>query len=162
MVTIGSVQDQDLYSGTTGTGMNPGLQNVMLSDSITKLKSGSHTVEIYKEDGTRKTKEELEGEGIKLAINWLKENNIDDWYYRGMVGLVIDCKLIGETSDGTEFERTYTFRFVDGGVELFDPDYRYIVVDGEVQPDLTGYYVLTYTAGDNGSITGETKQTGKA
>ena len=75
-----------------------------------------------------------------------------------MVGLVIDCKLIGETSDGTEFERTYTFRFVDGGVELFDPDYRYIVVDGEVQPDLTGYYVLTYTAGDNGSITGETKQ----
>ncbi|MDD2297961.1 MAG: InlB B-repeat-containing protein, partial [Sphaerochaetaceae bacterium] len=154
----GYMQEQDLYSGTTGTGMNPGLQNVMLSDSITKLKSGSHTVEIYKEDGTRRTKKELEGEGIKLAISWLKENEIDDWYYRGMVGLVIDCQLIGETSDGTEFERTYTFRFVDGGVHLFDPDYRYIVVDGEVQPDLTDYYVLTYIAGDNGSITGETKQ----
>jgi uncharacterized repeat protein (TIGR02543 family) len=150
------VKTQDLYDGTRGTGMNPGLQNVMLSDSITKLRSGSRTVNIYKEDGTRRTKKELEGEGIKLAISWLKENEISDWYYYGMVGLVIDCQLIGETSDGTEFERTYTFHFVDGGVELFDSNYRYCVIDGVVR--ISGYNILTYSAGENGSIEGDVEQ----
>jgi uncharacterized repeat protein (TIGR02543 family) len=150
------VKAQDLYDGTRGTGMNPGLQNVMLSDSITKLRSGSRTVYIYKEDGTRRTKKELEGEGIKLAISWLQENEISDWYYYGMVGLVIDCQLIGETSDGTEFERTYTFHFVDGGVELFDSNYRYCVIDGVVR--ISGYNILTYSAGENGSIEGDVEQ----
>ncbi|MCB5259007.1 MAG: InlB B-repeat-containing protein, partial [Candidatus Cloacimonetes bacterium] len=150
------VKEQDLYDGTRGTGMNPGLQNVMLSDSITKLRSGSRTVNIYKEDGTRRTKKELEGEGIKLAISWLKENGIDDWYYYGMVGLVIDCELIGETSDGTEFERTYTFHFIDGGVHLFDSNYRYCVIDGVVR--ISGHNVLTYSAEENGTVEGGLEQ----
>lgn len=154
----GYMQEQDLYSGTTGTGMNPGLQNVMLSDSITKLQSGEHTVDIYNEDGTRKTREQLETEGIKLAIHWLTEAEISTWIYANLVGLEEECKLIGETSDGTEFVRTYTFYFVDAGIELFDPNFRYCVVNGIVQRDLTGYNILTYIAGDNGTILGEEEQ----
>ncbi|MGI6618450.1 MAG: InlB B-repeat-containing protein [Bacillota bacterium] len=157
----GFLQGQDLYSGTTGTGMNPGLQNVMLSDSIIRLESGEHKVEIYKEDGTRKTKTELENEGIKLALHWLSVNNISSWFYSGLVGLEEDCRLVGKTSDGTEFVRTYRFYFVDAGIELFDPNFRYCVVNGIVQRDLTGYNMLTYTAGENGTITGETTQTVK-
>jgi hypothetical protein len=98
----GFVQEQGLYEGTTGTGMNPGLQNVMLSESIVKLQSGEHVINIYKADGTRKTKGELENDGIALATHWLEQAEITSWFYASLVGLVEDCKLIGRTSDGVE------------------------------------------------------------
>ena len=143
----GFVQEQGLYEGTSGTGMNPGLQNVMLSESIVKLQSGEHIIYIYHPDGTRKTKTELENEGVALAIYWLEEAEITPWIYASLVGLVEDCKLIGRTSDGTEFERTYSFRFVDGGTYLFDPDFRYCVVDDVVQKDFEGYNIINVTQG---------------
>ena len=141
----GFVQEQDLYDGTTGTGMNPGLQNVMLSESIVKLQSGEHIIYIYKPDGTRKTKTELETDGIALATYWLKEAGISPWIYANLVGLVEDCKLIGSTSDGVEFTRTYSFRFVDGGTYLFDRHFRYCVVDEVVQKDFEGYDIINVT-----------------
>lgn len=143
----GFVQKQGLYEGTTGTGMNPGLQNVMLSESIVKLQSGEHVVEIYDKDGNRKNKTELENEGIALATYWLTEANITPWIYASLVGLVEDCKLIGRTSDGVEFTRTYFFRFVDGGTYLFDPHFRYRVVDEVVQKDFEGYDIINVTRG---------------
>ena len=143
----GFVQKQGLYEGTTGTGMNPGLQNVMLSESIVKLQSGEHVVEIYDKDGNRKNKTELENEGIALATYWLTEANITTWIYASLVGLVEDCKLIGRTSDGVEFTRTYSFRFVDGGTYLFDRHFRYCVVEEVVQKDFEGYDIINVTRG---------------
>ena len=143
----GFVQEQGLYEGTTGTGMNPGLQNVMLSESIVKLQSGEHVINIYKADGTRKTKGELENDGIALATHWLEQAEITSWFYASLVGLVEDCKLIGRTSDGVEFERTYSFRFVDGGTYLFDPHFRYCVIDDLVQKDFEGCSVINVTRG---------------
>jgi uncharacterized repeat protein (TIGR02543 family) len=143
----GFVQEQGLYEGTTGTGMNPGLQNVMLSDSIVKLQSGELVVNIYHPDGTRKTKTELENNGIALATYWLEQAEITHWIYKSLVGLVEDCKLIGRTSDGTEFARTYSFRFIDGETYLFDRHFRYCVVDDVVQKDFEGYSMINVTRG---------------
>ena len=41
--------------------------------------------------------------------------------------------MVGETSDGTEYERTYTFHFKDAGVYFFDHNFRYCVIDDIVQ-----------------------------
>lgn len=141
----GFVQGQGLYEGTTGTGMNGGLQNVMLSDSIIKLQSGEHVIDIYHDDGTRKSRTELENDGIALAIHWLTEAGISPWIYANLVGLVEDCILIGATSDGVEFQRTYTFHFIDGGTYLFDPGFRYCVIDGLAQRDFKGYNIINTT-----------------
>ncbi len=40
----GFLQAQGYFPGTTGTGMNPGLQNVMASASIVRLQSGDKAV----------------------------------------------------------------------------------------------------------------------
>ncbi|MGI6176802.1 MAG: InlB B-repeat-containing protein, partial [Christensenellales bacterium] len=141
----GYQQGQGFYAGTTGTGMNDGLQNVMSSAAVRKLKSGEHTVEIYHPDGTKKTKEELQNEGINLAMHWVFSGIYDTGNYVDLVGFSEVCQLIGETSDGTEFERTYTFHFVDASVHLFDPNFRYCVVDGVVQRKVEGFKIFNET-----------------
>jgi uncharacterized repeat protein (TIGR02543 family) len=142
----GFLQAQGYYPGTTGTGMNPGLQNVMASESIVRLQSGEKAVEIFHPDGTRKTPKELEDEGISLAMYWLF--NCGLWKtgaYVDLVGFVIDCQLVGETSGGTEFIRTYTFHFVDAGVHLFEKDVNYHVVNGAVLRDFEDYKIINVT-----------------
>jgi uncharacterized repeat protein (TIGR02543 family) len=140
------LQGQGYYAGTTGTGMNPGLQNVMASESLVRLKSGTQAVEIFHPDGRRKTSKELEDEGINLAFYWLF--NCGLWKtgcYVDLVDFVIDCKLVGKTSDETEFARTYTFHFADAGVYLFEKYFRYCVVDGAIQRDFGDYNVINVT-----------------
>ena len=142
------LQGQDYLNGSTGTGMNPGLQNVMLSESIIRLQSSGTSVEIYHSDGTRKTKKELENEGIDLAIYWIfNEGLLDTSTYADFVGFEIDCQLVGRTSDGTEFERTYAFKFLDAGVYRFDPNFRYCVVDDVVQRKPEDFKVFNATQG---------------
>jgi uncharacterized repeat protein (TIGR02543 family) len=142
----GFLQAQGYFPGTTGTGMNPGLQNVMASASIVRLQSGDKAVEIFHSDGTRKTPKELEDEGISLAMYWLFNCGLwDTGAYVDLVGFVIDCQLVGETSGGTEFIRTYTFHFVDAGVHLFEKDVNYHVVDGAVLRDFEGYKIINVT-----------------
>ncbi len=144
----GYLQGQGFYEGTTGSGMNPGLQNVMLSESIIRLQSSDKTVEIYHPDGTRKTKKELETEGIGLAMYWLYDLGVGQtWTYADLVDFEIDCQLVGRTSDGTEFVRTYTFKFLDAGVYLFDPHFRYCVVDGVVQRQVEDFKIFNATKG---------------
>jgi hypothetical protein len=142
----GFLQAQGYFPGTTGTGMNPGLQNVMASASIVRLQSGDKAVEIFHSDGTRKTPKELEDEGISLAMYWLFNCGLwDTGAYVDLVGFEIDCQLVGKTSDGTEFIRTYTFHFVDAGVHLFEKDVNYHVVNGAVLRDFEDYKIINVT-----------------
>ena len=138
----GFLQGQGYYAGTTGTGMNPGLQNVMRSEALWQMKSGDKTVEIYNPDGTRKSQADLESEGINLAWSWL---SFETGTYVDFVDFNIDCQLIGKTSDDTEFERTYSFSFLDAGIHLFEPEFRYCVANGNVQRVFGDYIIINVT-----------------
>ncbi|MGI6708021.1 MAG: InlB B-repeat-containing protein [Dethiobacteria bacterium] len=146
----GFVQEQGYYAGTTGTGMNQGLQNVMLSEDLIRMESCGRTVYIYHPDGTRKTKKELEGEGINLALQWISSDptRFTTYTYADFAGFEVLCQLVGKTSSetgGTEFTRSYTFQFVDAGIHLFEPYFRYCVENGAVQRVFGDYSIINAT-----------------
>jgi hypothetical protein len=131
----GKLQKQNFYTGTSGTGLKTGLMRVMVSEPLIRAESGDYTIEIYKSNGTRKTEKELESDGMNLAIDWVGGFvNAITKKYSFLAGKSFDFKLIGQTSDGTEFQRSYTFHFIDAGIQEFNPDVDYCVVNGEVQP----------------------------
>lgn len=125
------LQQQKYIQGVSGTGMKTGLVNILKSEALYQANSGSEIIEIYNEDGRRKNEEEIVAEGEKLASGW-----VDSPFgkFSGMVGKAPAFSLIGKTSDGAEFQRSYTFYFLDAGLEEFDPETDYCVLAGEVCP----------------------------
>lgn len=136
-------QGQQFYAGTAGTGMNPGLKSVIASNTLIKVASGEYVIEIYKEDGTRKTEAELDNDAIFLALDWVDGKYSETYSY--LAGRVRDFNLVGKTSDGTEYQRSYTFYFVDSGVYLFDPYFDYHVIGEVVQRDFRGFTIINAT-----------------
>ena len=152
----GFLQGQGYYPGTTGTGMSGGLQNVMMSAALVRMQSCGRAIDIYKSDGTRKTEDELESEGINLALQWISSDRerFKTSDYIDFVGFEVDAQLVGMTSEGTgktEFARTYTFEFVDAGVHLFESYFRYCVEDDTVQRLFGDYNIINATK-DEGYI----------
>jgi hypothetical protein len=79
--------------------------------------------------------------------------------YSFLAGKSFDFKLIGQTSDGTEFQRSYTFHFIDAGLQEFDPDVDYCVVNGVVQPVIETYTVTFEVTEGEGTLTAEVDDT---
>jgi hypothetical protein len=125
------LQNQMYIFGASGLGMKQGLINVLKSETLYQAKSGSDIIEIYNADGTRKTDDQITNEGTKLASSWV--SNLFGKFSE-MVGKSPAFSLIGRTSDNTEYQRSYTFHFIDAGLHEFDPDVDYCVVNGQVQP----------------------------
>lgn len=126
------LQGQSYFSGTSGIGMKTGLLNVMKSEMAYKLESGSKRIDLLDKDGNKKSDSSLEGEGASLAIAWVG-NMFGS--YSAMVGKIESFNIIGRTSDGTEFKRSYTFYFIDGKENIFDPAKYYKVIDGEIMTE---------------------------
>lgn len=70
-------------------------------------------------------------EGGNLALSW-----VGNFFgtYSNMVGKSPEFIIHGRTSDGTEFLRSYTFHFINAGINRFDSDLDYCVVDGQLHP----------------------------
>ena len=156
----GKLKEQNFYTGTSGTGLKTGLMRVMVSEPLIRAESGDYTIEIYKSNGTRKTEKELESDGMNLAIDWVGGLvNALTKKYSFLAGKSFDFKLIGQTSDGTEFQRSYTFHFIDAGLQEFDPDVDYCVVNGVVQPVIETYTVTFEVTEGEGTLTAEVDDT---
>lgn len=125
------LQGQSYLTGSSGIGLKTGLINVMKSEAAYKLQSDNKTIQLLNANGTRKTDTQLDSEGGSLALAWVGSVF---GRYSSMVGKSPVFTMFGKTSDGTEFQRTYTFRFIDGGVNQFDPAINYYVEDGVVYP----------------------------
>ncbi|HBI57395.1 MAG TPA: hypothetical protein DDY38_11265 [Firmicutes bacterium] len=137
-------QEQQFYAGTAGTGMNPGLKEVLKSETLIKVTSGEQVLEIYKPDGTRKTEAELENDIFPMVVEWVDGQIFE--YYSFLAGKSESFNLVGKTSDDTEFQRSYTFNFVDSGIYLFDPYFDYYVDnDGAVLRDFRGFTIINAT-----------------
>ncbi len=137
-------QEQQFYAGTAGTGMNPGLKEVLKSETLIKVTSGEQVLEIYKPDGTRKTEAELENDILPMVNEWVDGKIFENYSF--LAGKSESFNLVGKTGDGTEFQRSYTFHFVDSGIYLFDPYFDYYVDnEGAVLRDFRGFTIINAT-----------------
>jgi len=140
--------------------LKTGLMRVMVSEPLIRAESGDYTIEIYKSNGTRKTEKELESDGMNLAIDWVGGLvNALTKKYSFLAGKSFDFKLIGQSSDGSEFQRSYTFHFIDADIQEFDPDVDYCVVNGVVQPVIETYTVTFEVTEGEGTLTAEVDDT---
>lgn len=128
------MQSQSFSSGISGTGLKSSIKTIMNLDGIYQVKSGSKTVNIYNDDGTKKTDSDLEDEAKEIAIDW-----VGGWWNalfgkcKKLVGKSEEFIIISKTSDGTIFERNYIFNFLDAGIQTFNPDNYYCILSGNME-----------------------------
>ena len=140
----GYQQVQFIYQGIAGTGMNPGLKELIKADTLVKITSGEFVLEILDEDGNRRDETDLDNDIIPMAISWI-DNQLGNTSL--LVGKSESFNLVGRTSDGIEYQRSYTFHFVDSGLYLFDPNFEYYVDGGAVLRDFGAFNIINATEG---------------
>jgi uncharacterized repeat protein (TIGR02543 family) len=130
-------QGQFIYYGIAGTGMNPGLKDflkeLIANANLIRITSGEYVLELLDSQGNPLPEDDLDNKIIPMAGSWLDGNIFVNT--SALAGKSENFNLVGRTSDGTEFTRTYTFHFVDSGPYLFDPSFEYYVeyVNGEAK-----------------------------
>ncbi|NLB74718.1 MAG: hypothetical protein GX795_11965, partial [Firmicutes bacterium] len=65
--------------------------------------------------------------------------------YSYLAGKSESFNLVGRTSDGTEYQRSYTFHFINSGLYLFDPYFEYYVDGGAVRRDFGDFNIINAT-----------------
>ncbi len=129
------LQGQSLASGTSGLGLKTGMMNVILSNASYEIISGNNKIDVYNENGIRKTESEIEEESIGLALNWAGVSSVIGAIskkYNIFLNNIYDFQMIGKTKKGINFSRTYKFHFIDGVVQNFDSSFNYCVFNGNV------------------------------
>jgi hypothetical protein len=138
-------QGQQFYAGTAGTGMNPGLKELVMTDTLVRITSGDYVLEIFDAQGNRRPEKDLDADIIPMAMSWIDGQWGERYSY--LAGKSESFNLIGRTSDGTEYQRSYTFHFVDSGLYLFDPNFEYYVDGGAVLRDFGAFNIINATEG---------------
>jgi uncharacterized repeat protein (TIGR02543 family) len=138
-------QSQQFYAGTAGTGMNPGLKELIETETLIRITSGDYVLEIFDSEGNRRPEEDLDEDIIPMALEWVDGRWGETYSY--LAGKSESFNLVGRTNDGTEYQRSYTFHFVDSGLYLFDPYFEYYVDGGAVLRDFGDFTIINATKG---------------
>ena len=135
-------QEQFIYFGIAGSGMNPGLKELLKADALVKITSGVHVLDIVDAEGNRRPEEALDADIMPMALSWVNHQLGNTSM---LLGKSESFNLVGRTSAGTEYQRSYTFHFLDSGLYLFDPNFEYYVEDGAVLRDFGDYSIYNAT-----------------
>lgn len=122
------LQSQNLVTGTSGLGLKTGIVNVISTNFAYQIKSAGKTVNLYDSNGNKKSNSVLQDEAQSIALNWAGISNALAALftkYNVLNGKIKDFTIIGKTSSGTLFERTYQFMFINAKVETFNTTIKY-------------------------------------
>lgn len=118
LIKIGMNENQmerSFLNGAVGVGVKTAMLNVLSSDGIYQVESKGVVAQIQDENGNKKPDNKLVSEGASLAATWLpKGMTITGNKWKELIGQPrVEFIIRGKTAQGTLFERTYYFEFVD-------------------------------------------------
>lgn len=107
--------------------------NVLSSEDLVRATSGNRTIQIYDNNGNRRSNSQIEADARVIAADWvggLFRALISQW--KTLNGKSENFTLVGRTSDGTEFQRSYQFYFIGADEDTFNATLDYCVLNNKV------------------------------